>query len=376
MSACRSSLLALIAATSFTLVACGGGGGSAGDMSTSTTTSTTLGTTGVSMNYTETALVSDLTTTPHTDPHLVDARGVAFNPQGFVWVTDTGTSNSTLYDGNGVPQTLVVSIPAGAAGAARPTGIVFSNKQSFKVSQNGVSAASVFLFAGEAGTLSGWSPTVNGTNAITAVDSGAAGAVYKGLALASRGGLDFLYAADFHRALVDMFDANFARVTTAGAFVDSAMPAGYAPFGIQAIGDLIYVAYARQDAAARNAVTGAGLGLIDTFDTAGNLVKRLVPAGGVLDAPWGMAMAPANFGPLSNALLVANAGDGRINAFNPATGASMGTVSTVDGKPIVIDGVHGIAFGNGLNAQPVNTLFFAAAPNGGTHGLYGRIDSH
>ena len=135
------------------------------------------------------------------------------------------------------------------------------------------------------------------------------------------------------------------------------------------------MAYARQDAQATSAVAGAGLGLVDVFDTSGNMIQRLIPPGGQLNAPWGMAMAPADFGPFSNALLVANAGDGKINAFNPTTGAWMGALSTANGTPIAIDGLHGIAFGNGLNSQPTNTLFFAAGPAGGTHGAYGRIDA-
>jgi uncharacterized protein (TIGR03118 family) len=300
-----------------------------------------------------------------------------FNPTAFVWVANSGTSSSTLYDGNGVPQTLVVAIPPGSAGSARPTGIVFNgNAQSFKVTQGGLSGGAIFIFAGEAGTISGWSPSVNANNAINAVDNGGTGAIYKGLAIAIRGGSDFLYATDFRHATVNVFDATFARASVAGAFTDSTLPAGFAPYGIQALGGLIYVAYAKQDASASNAVAGAGLGIVDVFDTAGNLMQRLIPAGGALNAPWGMAMAPANFGPLSNALLVANSGDGKINAFSPTTGAFLGTLSMAGGSPVVADGLKGIAFGNDRNSQPSNTLFFTAGASGGTHGLYGRIDSH
>jgi uncharacterized protein (TIGR03118 family) len=356
------------------LAGCGGGGGYSGTSSPPASASTASA-------YAASYLVSDISGTmfrgAHTDPHLIDAWGVAFNPQAFVWVTDNGTSESTLYDGDGVPQSLVVAIPPGSAGSAKPTGIIFSNRpSSFKIAQTGVAAApSIFLFVGQAGTLSGWSPTVNATNAVTVVDRGASGAVYAGLTMANRGGSDFLYATDFHHASVDVFDANFANASVAGAFVDADLPAGYAPYGIQAIGDLIYVAYARQDAAARDAVTGAGAGAVDAFDTAGHLVRRLIPPGGALDAPWGIALAPANFGSLSNALLVANSGDGKVNAFDPTTGAFVASLSAADGSPIVIDGLHGIAFGNDRNNQPSNTLFFAAGPGGGIHGAYGRIDN-
>jgi uncharacterized protein (TIGR03118 family) len=300
---------------------------------------------------------------------------VVFNPKAFVWVTNSGTSTSTLYDGSGAPQSLVVSIPPGSAGSAMPTGIVFNGHQDFMVTENGISGASAFIFAGQAGTLSGWSPGVDQTHAVKVFDGAGTGTVYTGLALASQGASDFLYAADFHHATVDMFNANFTKVDVAGSFVDSALPAGYAPYGIQAIGGLIYVSYAKQDALARNAVAGAGQGAVDAFNTAGNLVKELIPPGSALNAPWGMALAPADFGPFSNALLVANFGDGKINAFNPTTGALMGTLSMADGNPIAIDGLHGIAFGNGIDNQPANTLFFAAGPGAGTQGVYGRIDN-
>jgi uncharacterized protein (TIGR03118 family) len=373
-----STFRLLACAAAIALPGCGGGGGSAGSMQTN---SIAPASSASAMSYTVTDLVSDGGAAnphpaAHTDAHLVNPWGMVFNPQAFVWVADNGTSNSTLYDGNGVPQTLVVAIPSGNAGSARPTGIVFNGSQSFKVTQGAVSGASIFIFAGEAGTVSGWSPSVNATNALTAIDDGGSGAIYKGLAIAGNAGSDFLFATDFRHAKVNMFDASFARVSTAGAFTDPMLPAGYAPYGIQALGNLIYVAYAKQDALASNAVAGAGLGIVDAFDPAGTLVQRLIPAGGALNAPWGMAMAPASFGPFSNDLLVANSGDGKINAFNPTTGAFLGTLSTSDGNPVVIDGLRGLAFGNDHNSQPSNTLFFTAGPSGGAHGVYGRIDSH
>jgi uncharacterized protein (TIGR03118 family) len=322
-------------------------------------------------------LVSDGTpAAAHTDANLVNAWGIAFNPTGFVWVVDNGTNKSTLYDGNGVPQTLVVSIPAGSGGDASPTGIVFNSTVDFKVSQNGVTAASPFIFVGEAGTISGWSPTVNRTAAITVVDGGANGPngpVYKGLAISGYAGANYLYAADFRNNAIDVYNGSFAKVTLPGSFRDPALPAGFAPFNIQAIGDRIYVAYAKQAASGPDEVKGAGLGIIDVFNTSGVLIKQLA-TGGALNAPWGMAVAPANFGSFSNDLLVANFGDGKINAYNPSTGKLDGTLSKADGTPIVIDGLWGLAFGNGVNSQPANTLFFTAGPADEAHGLYGRID--
>jgi uncharacterized protein (TIGR03118 family) len=358
----RSICGAVAAGAALALASCGGGDG------------------GGMASYVATNLVSNVTiaTNPYksanVDANLVNGWGIAFNPMGFVWVADNATSKSTLYDGNGVPQSLVVSIPPGSTGPAKPTGIVFNGSTGFQVSQGGLSGASVFLFVGEAGTVSGWSPNVDMNNAILVVDGGAQGKIYKGLAIASNAGAPQLYAADFHNGVVDVFDANFAPVVRAGAFTDPNLPAGYAPFGIQAIGNQIYVSYAKQDAQAEDEVKGAGLGAVDVFDTAGNLVKRLVPVGGKLDAPWGMALAPANFGPLSNALLVGNFGDGTINAYDATTGTSLGTVTKANGAAIAIDGLWGIAFGNGLNGQPTNTLFFAAGPNDESDGVYGRID--
>ncbi|MGK5041006.1 TIGR03118 family protein [Janthinobacterium sp. GB1R12] len=319
--------------------------------------------------YVATSLVSDTAALPaaHTDPNLVNAWGVAFNPRGFVWVVANGTAKSTLYDGNGVPQSLVVSTPAG------PTGIVFNGTQDFKLSQNGVTAPSPFIFASESGTISAWSPTVSPTTALVVFDGSAGGSVYKGLAISRYAGANYLYASDFHNGRVDVFDASFARVALPGAFSDPGLPAGYAPFGIQAIGERIYVAYAKREASGDDEEAGAGLGIVNVYDTGGTLIKRLV-TGGALNAPWGMALAPANFGTASNMLLIGNFGDGKIHAYDPDTGTAGGALLKTDGTPLVIDGLWGIAFGNGLNSQPVNTLFYAAGPDDETHGQYGRID--
>ncbi len=317
--------------------------------------------------FTTTALVTDQSSgAAHTDTHLVNAWGLAFNPTAFVWVANNGTATSTLYDGNGVPQTLVVAVPAGV------TGIVYNGSQDFKVTQNGVTGASPFIFAGETGTVSGWSPAVNRTNAVTAVDTGGS-AVYKGLAIAAFSGANYLYAADFRNNRIDVYNASFQKATLPGGFTDPNLPAGYGPFGIQAIGDRIYVAYAQRETGGNDEVKGAGLGVVDVYDTGGVFLHRLA-AGGALNAPWGMALAPAHFGDFSNAVLVANFGDGRINAYNPSNGAFVGTLSKADRTPIVIDGLWGIAFGNGVQNQPTNTLFYTAGPNDESHGIYGRID--
>lgn len=344
------------------LTACGGGYGGGSYMPPSAPPPA------VTSGYAVTSLVSDaVIAAAHTDANLINGWGVAFNPKGYVWVADNGTNKSTLYDGNGVPQSLVVSTPDA------PTGIVFNGTTDFKLSQGGVSGASPFLFATESGMIAAWSPSVNATTALTTFDGSGAGAVYKGLAIGSFGGVNYLYAADFHNMRVDVFDTNFARVSLPGGFTDPGLPAGYAPFGIQVIGDRVYVAYARRAATGDDEQAGAGLGVLDVYTTGGALIRQLVN-GGALNAPWGIAMAPADFGSNSNMLLVGNFGDGKINVYDPASGAAMGTLNGADGAPLVIDGLWGLAFGNGINSQPANTLFFAAGPKDEAHGQYGRID--
>lgn len=328
--------------------------------------------------FTATNVVTDSgTAAAHVDANLVNGWGIAFNPTGFVWVANQGTSTSTLYDGQGVPQSLVVSVPAGAGGAAGPTGIVYNGTQDFKVTENGVSGAAAFIFVGTGGTVSGWSPTVDRTKTVTTVDTAANGATpasYTGLALASYNSVNYLYAADFRNGRVDVYDPTWKKVTLAGgAFADPALPAGYAPFGIQAIGTQIYVTYAQHAASGGRENLGAGLGIIDVFDAGGALVKRFA-SNGALNAPWGVALAPAGFGSYANMLLVGNFGDGTIHVFDPASGSQVGTLMKADKTPIVVDGLWGIAFGNGVNGQAATSLFYAAGPAAGTHGLYGRID--
>jgi uncharacterized protein (TIGR03118 family) len=366
---CKAGLLGL--SLGAIVASCGGGGGS--DMSMAPPMG--MGPPPVTItSLVNTNLVSDGPGAAHMDPNLINAWGLAFNPAGFAWVANNGSSTATLYDGNGVPQTLVVAIPPGSTGPANPTGIVYNGSSDFKLTQNGVSGASLFIFAGEGGTVAGWSPALNSTNAVTAVDTGPDGALYKGLAIASFAGANFLYAADFRHGAVDVYDASFRKVSLpGGGFVDPTLPAGYAPFGIQAIGGKIYVSYAQRAGTGPDELDGPGLGFVDVFDAGGALVRRLI-SGGALNAPWGMAMAPANFGSFSNMLLVANFGDGKINAFDPATGAMAGTLTNAGGAPFVIDKLWGIAFGNGINNEPANTLFYTAGPGDEAHGAYGRID--
>jgi uncharacterized protein (TIGR03118 family) len=326
--------------------------------------------------YQQHNLVSDgATPADHIDPNLVNAWGIVFNPNTFVWVADNGTGVATLYDGAGLPQSLVVTIPPPptSAGPSAPTGIVFNGSSDFVVTKGVVSSASVFIFATEDGTISGWAPSVDAKNGILMVDNSGSGAVYKGLALAANGTGHFLYATNFRKATIDVFDASFNKVTLSGSFADPDIPDGFAPFGIRNIDGDIYVTYAKQDAAKHDDVKGRGLGFVNVFDSNGNLIRR-VASKGKLNAPWGLAMASAGFGKFSNRLLVGNFGDGRINAFDVATGRSAGNLQESQGKDLKIDGLWGLSFGNGLKDQPTDVLFFTAGPNKETHGLYGFIE--
>jgi uncharacterized protein (TIGR03118 family) len=327
--------------------------------------------------YQQHNLVSDgFVAADHVDAGLVNAWGIAFNPFGPVWVADNGTGLSTLYDGAGNPVPLIVQIPGPAGGdpTGNPTGIVFNASTGFVVSNGTASGASRFIFATEGGVIAGWAPNVDSTHAIRVIDSSADGAIYKGLALSAGGAGSLLYATDFHNNRIDVFDSSFNAVTLpAGAFTDPGMSAGFAPFGIQAINGDVYVSYAKQDADHHDDVAGAGLGFVDAFDPNGHFIRRVVTRGR-LNAPWGMAVAPAGFGRFANCLLVGNFGDGRINAYDLASGEFAGALAAPNGKPIKIDGLWGLAFGNGFAGQPVDTLFFTAGPGDEEHGLYGRID--
>jgi uncharacterized protein (TIGR03118 family) len=329
-------------------------------------------------------LVSDIAGVAHTtDPTLGNPWGIAYAPTGPFWVADNASGSATLYDGAGQPfpksAPLVVTIPPpmGSTATAAPTGIVFNPTSDFVVSANGRSGASVFLFATEDGTISGWNPNVDGTHAILKVDNSmlptpATGAVYKGLAFASNATGNFLFATNFRAGTIDVFDKNFTKVTLAGSFRDTTIPAGFAPFGIQNVGGRLYVTYAKQDAMMHDDVKGPGNGFVDVFDPNGNLVRRLASQG-TLNSPWGLALAPAQFGTFSNDLLVGNFGNGRINAFDPGSGMFLGQLQDDAGNTIVIDGLWGLLFGNGAAAGDTNTLFFTAGIADEMHGLFGSL---
>jgi len=309
-----------------------------------------------------------------TDENLINGWGVAFNPAGFVWVSSQGTGKAVLYDGNGEPQSLVVTVPGPGGAAGSPTGIVFTGGMDFVVSNDSTTGPARFLFATEQGTIAGWAPNVNATKALTAVDNSKQDAVYTGLALSGDGKTHLLYACNFPKARIDVFDGTFKSVEVSGKFADPNLPGGYAPFGIQAIGGDIYVTYAKQEQPGSDEEeAGAGLGLVDVFDPQGHLIRRIATHG-PLNAPWGIALAPASFGDFGGALLIGNLGDGAINAYGLRSGKFLGKLRGADNRPIHVDGLWGIQFGNGIFGQPTNSLFWAAGPNDETDGAYGVIN--
>ena len=323
--------------------------------------------------FTVTPLVSDEPgVAAFQDPNLVNAWGLAAGPATPWWVADADADVSTLYGGDGTPRSLVVSVEGG------PTGEVFNGGASFVVTDGVTSGPALFLWATESGTIRGWNPGVPApapsTQSTLAADRSGEGANYKGLAIATTADGDFLYATDFHNGRIDMFDGTFQVVTPSGAFVDPKMPAGFAPFGIQNIDGVLFVTYAMQDEEAEDEVTGPGLGFVDAYATDGRLLGR-VASRGTLNAPWGLARAPAGFGRFGGDLLVGNFGDGRINVFrsNKSTFAFGGQLRSAAGGLVEIDGLWAIRFGNDAAAGPSGTLFFTAGPDDEEHGLFGSI---
>ena len=351
-------------------------------------------------------------TPAHVDPNLLNSWGLTASSTSPFWVSDNGAGVATLYDATGVARSLVVSIPAPTIPATplnnkgAPTGVVFNTAASsgaFPISgfdKNGkpLIAPAQFLFATEDGTILGWNSTVfakgdpnttlPSTHAIIAVDNSPSAAVYKGLAIATDAlGTTRLYATNFRAGTVDVFTTNFAPATPPGAFTDPRLPRGYAPFNIVAIGSgspsglasaaKFVVTYAVQNAAKHDDVAGMSHGIVNTFDLSGESLHRLIQHG-QLNSPWGVALAPPNFGALSNQLLIGNFGNGHINAYNPTTGEFVDKMRNPRGQAIVIDGLWSLRVGSNTagsaNFGP-NTVFFTAGPNGEQDGLFGAITS-
>jgi len=324
---------------------------------------TSVGATG---GYIQENLVSDQPGAAQlTDPQLVNAWGMSRGPNTPVWVSDNGADVTTVYNGavgnpeSPVAKVLSVSIPGGA-----PTGQVFNDTSAFVLP--GTSTPARFIFIGEDGDLSAWA----GGSVATLVGH-TDGAVYKGLALAHTPSGPRLLAANFHANRIDVFDDTFAPVPAAGTFTDPTLPAGYAPFNVAEIRGQIFVTYAKQDAEGEDDVAGPAHGFVDVYTTSGALVKRFATHG-VLNSPWGMAIAPANFGQFSGDLLIGNFGDGRIHAFDPNTGEVLGILRGTSGAPLAIDGLWGLMVGDAVAGGP-NSVWFSAGPDDEAHGLLGVL---
>ncbi len=314
----------------------------------------------------------------YTDPNLKGAWGISESSTSPFWISDAGAGLSTLYTSTGSVISLVVTIPPSKAGGTTgvPTGTVNNSTTGFAIATGD---AASFIFDTLDGTISGWNHTVNATEAQIMVDNSASGAVYTGLAIGTSGSNTYLYAANLHSGTIDVFDSNYKPVTLPNAFQDGNLPAGYAPFNIQNLAGNLYVAYALQNTAKNFAVLGAGNGYVDVYSTAGTLMDRLISSAHVnLNAPWGLAIAPSNFGDYASDLLVGNFGDGTINVFNPTTGAYIATLNNGDGTPIVIPNLWALQAGNGGSGGDANAVYFTAGipgPDNGNHGLLGRLQA-
>jgi len=324
--------------------------------------------------YTVHVLVSDGSTpsSAPSDPNLVNGWGLTAGATTPWWVSDNARDVATLYNAAGgkVPVTVAVD--------SAPTGVVNnSTGAGFPVAGASGPVPAVFIFATESGTIQGWNPSPPPPShpAQVVVDNSPAGAVYKGLAFAVTQSGARLYATDFHNGHVDVFDSSWSAVAVPGDFADPALPSGYAPFGIQAIGDRIFVTFAQQQAGSDDEAHGQGLGFVDAFDTDGNLLGR-VAQHGQLNAPWGLALAPESFGRFGGDLLVGNFGDGEINAYAELPNGHFehrGTLRS-GGGILRLDGLWALEFGHGApNNGPTDTLFFTAGPADETQGLFGSI---
>jgi uncharacterized protein (TIGR03118 family) len=315
--------------------------------------------------YSVTNLISDVSgQATNTDSNLVNAWGLTSTAGSPWWVSDNGTDVATVYRADGTTARAPVTV------SSAPTGAVSNSSSNFMISNGVTTAPATFIFSTEEGQILAWTSTVSGNAAM--VEASSSGAIYKGLAIAG----DRLYATDFHHGRVDVFDGSFQPVNSPGAFVDPGIPSGFAPFGIQNVNGNIVVTYAKQDANQEDDVKGQSLGFVDMFSTTGAFLRRIATRG-QLNAPWGIAMAPTNFGRFSGDLLIGNFGDGEIGAYEPQLDGSfelVGQLRTANHKVLSIDGLWALQFGRGAaNNGPITTLFFTAGPNDESHGRFGTI---
>jgi uncharacterized protein (TIGR03118 family) len=324
-----------------------------------------LSTLAEAQHYTQANLVSDLPgMAAATDANLVNPWGLSRSSTSPWWVANNGSGTATLYTGAGGSVPLIVTIP-GTSDTGVPTGTVFNGTGDFELTPGNPAK---FLFVAEDGTISGWN---GGTLAVVMATN--PNAIYKGAAIATHRGANFLYVTNFGKRRVDVFDTKFQRVHLGDdAFRDERLPRGYAPFGIQNIGDSLYVTFAKTESGSADEVHGAGLGFVGVFTSGGRLVRRL-EHGPWLNAPWGLALAPGDFGRFSHHVLVGQFGSGEIAVYNAATGRFVGEVRDPTDAVLSIEGLWALSFGNGALAGPFNTLFFTAGIQDEAHGLFGTL---
>jgi uncharacterized protein (TIGR03118 family) len=330
-------------------------------------------------SFAQTNLVSDgFVPAPTIDPNLINPWGIARSATSPFWVSDNGMGVTTVYTGAGTKvnvgglDAITIAAPPGQTTPASPTGDVFNIAGSgFNITSGSHTGSSVFIFATEDGTISGWSPNVDVASSVLAVDNsqGGTGAVYKGLAIAQTEDGTFLYAANFRNGTVDVFNDDFKQVKS---FTDHHLPAGYAPFNVQVLDGHLFVTFALQNDAKHDDVAGAGHGFVDEFDLEGHLLRR-VASGGVLNSPWGLAIAPSGFGEFSNDLLVGNFGDGTINVFNPKNDHFLGKLEDANGAPITIGDLWALIPGTGNAGSDPNKIYFTAGVQNEAHGLFGSL---
>jgi len=315
--------------------------------------------------YAQTNIISDgAVPATQTNPLLINPWGVSIGPQ--LWIDSTGSGYSLVDEANGSQAFTVVVPPAQSTSThGTPAGTVYNTDSSVFPMTGGYA---LFLFGTLDGTIAGWNTTT--PEAVTIVNNSAKSASYTDIAVATNANGTYLLAANFAAGTVDVFDSSFAPAQLTGGFSDPAIPKGYSPFGIHALNGMVFVTYAEVNAQGRETV-GAGLGYVDAFDTEGNLLHQAISQGN-LNAPWGMALAPAGFGSLGGDLLVGNFGDGVINAYDPNTFALKGQVTDASGNPIANPGLWEIFFGVNGVGDP-NTLYFAAGINNEKDGLFGSI---
>jgi len=325
-------------------------------------------------HYTRTDLTTNntsVTSAPNVDPNLVNPWGLSRGSGSPWWISDNGTGLSTLYDGTGAMQSLVVTIPPpkGQTGTAAPSGTVFNFTTGFEVAKG---APAVFLFVTEDGTILGWNPTVNLGAAVRVINHPNT-AIYKGCAIAMTPRGARLYVSNFKSGRVEVYDGKFGRMFEEERFFDPSLPPHFVPFGIQNVGGNLVITFAQRDPGSTDENHGAGLGFVRIFETCGRLLVRL-QHGMFLNAPWGIALAPGDFGPFSHRLLIGNFGDGTINAFNALSGRFEGKLLDSSGKNIWIDGLWALSFaGDNVKNGLATELYFTAGPNDESNGIFGKL---